>query len=264
MEALAQQTGIEYKHVTYDGGNPAVIATVAGETEVTTQLASEQAEMIRGGRLRPLAVLGAEPLELAGHGTIPSVTDRVPESRSRPTTSASGRPRTCRPRCSRPWISSGRTRSRAPRRSRSYAADRGALFTPYYGEEAQERAMGMVRQNAWLLHDAGKAPKSPDAVRHRAAVSGASAGRGRRRRAGRRLTADDDGRGASRAGSAAAGGRGLRRAAGAVHAARLQPADRPDARLEHRRAARRPRALRPDPRAPGLSQGARQHLPDRG
>ena len=66
MEALAQQTGIEYKHVTYDGGNPAVIATVAGETEVTTQLASEQAEMIRGGRLRPLAVLGAEPLELAG------------------------------------------------------------------------------------------------------------------------------------------------------------------------------------------------------
>ena len=29
MEALAQQTGVEYKHVTYDGGNPAVIATVA-------------------------------------------------------------------------------------------------------------------------------------------------------------------------------------------------------------------------------------------
>src|ERR671919_1820296 len=79
MEALAQQTGVEYKHVTYDGGNPAVIATVAGETPVTTQLASEQAEMIRADRLRPLAVIGTEPLELAGYGTIPPVTQWLPE-----------------------------------------------------------------------------------------------------------------------------------------------------------------------------------------
>jgi hypothetical protein len=40
-----------------------------------------------------------------------------------------------------------------------YAADRGALFTRYY--EAHKRAMGMVRQNAWLLYDAGKAPNDP-------------------------------------------------------------------------------------------------------
>jgi tripartite-type tricarboxylate transporter receptor subunit TctC len=79
MEAIAQQTGVEYKHVTYDGGNPAVIATVAGETEVTTQLAAEQAEMIRANRLRPLAVIGTEPLELAGYGTIPPVTDVLPD-----------------------------------------------------------------------------------------------------------------------------------------------------------------------------------------
>ena len=42
-----------------------------------------------------------------------------------------------------------------------YAADRGALFTPYYGEDAHERAMGMVRQNAWLLYEAGKAQNDP-------------------------------------------------------------------------------------------------------
>jgi hypothetical protein len=44
---IVAATGVKYKHVTYDGGNPAVVATVAGETEVTTQLAVEQAEMIR-------------------------------------------------------------------------------------------------------------------------------------------------------------------------------------------------------------------------
>jgi tripartite-type tricarboxylate transporter receptor subunit TctC len=35
MEAIAKATGTKYKHVTYDGGNPAVVATVAGETDAT-------------------------------------------------------------------------------------------------------------------------------------------------------------------------------------------------------------------------------------
>ena len=52
IEAFTRALGLTYKHVTYDGGNPAVIATVSGETEMTTQLAVEQANMIRGKRLR--------------------------------------------------------------------------------------------------------------------------------------------------------------------------------------------------------------------
>ena len=57
MEAISRATGVKYRHVTYDGGNPAVVATVSGETDVTTQLAVEQAEMIRGKRIRPLATV---------------------------------------------------------------------------------------------------------------------------------------------------------------------------------------------------------------
>jgi hypothetical protein len=34
---------------------------------------------------------------------------------------------------------------------KEYAANRGALFTPIYGEEAQEKARPAVAQNAWLL-----------------------------------------------------------------------------------------------------------------
>jgi tripartite-type tricarboxylate transporter receptor subunit TctC len=162
MEALAQQTGIEYKHVTYDGGNPAVIATVAGETDVTTQLASEQAEMIRGGRLRPLAVLGAEPLELAGHGTIPSVTDWVPELSFATNYFGIWAPKDVPDEVLATMDQLWADKIASSEALKAYATDRGALFTPYYGEEAHERAMGMVRQNAWLLHDAGKAAKSPD------------------------------------------------------------------------------------------------------
>ena len=56
IEAIAKAAGIKYRHVTYDGGNPAVVATVAGETEVTTQLAVEQIEMIK--RQAPAAARG--------------------------------------------------------------------------------------------------------------------------------------------------------------------------------------------------------------
>ena len=79
IEAIARQANVKYKHVTYDGGNPAVVATVAGETDVTTQLTVEQAEMIRGKRLRPLAVVGDKPVELDGYGTIEPLTKSMPQ-----------------------------------------------------------------------------------------------------------------------------------------------------------------------------------------
>ena len=164
MEAIAQQAGVEYKHVTYDGGNPAVIATVAGETEVTTQLAAEQAEMIRAGRLRPLAVVGTEPLELAGHGTIPPVTEVLPDLALATNYFGIWAPKDVPPEVLETMGAVWQDTIAGSEALKAYAADRGALFTPYWGDDAQERAMGMVRQNAWLLYDGGKAAISPDEV----------------------------------------------------------------------------------------------------
>jgi tripartite-type tricarboxylate transporter receptor subunit TctC len=164
MEAIAQQAGVEYKHVTYDGGNPAVIATVAGETEVTTQLASEQAEMIRAQRLRPLAVIGTEPLELAGYGTIPPVTEVLPDISLATNYFGIWTPKDVPPEVLETMGAIWQERIAGSKALKDYAADRGALFTPYWGDDAQERAMGMVRQNAWLLYDGGKAAISPDEV----------------------------------------------------------------------------------------------------
>ncbi|HYE39083.1 MAG TPA: tripartite tricarboxylate transporter substrate binding protein, partial [Ramlibacter sp.] len=78
MEAIARATGVQYRHVTYDGGNPAVVATVSGETDLTTQLAVEQAEMIRGKRIRPLATVSDRPLEIEGYGTIEPISKTIP------------------------------------------------------------------------------------------------------------------------------------------------------------------------------------------
>jgi tripartite-type tricarboxylate transporter receptor subunit TctC len=164
MEAIAQQGGVEYKHVTYDGGNPAVIATFAGETEVTTQLASEQAEMIRAGRIRPLAVIGTEPLELAGYGTIPPVTEHIPDISLATNYFGIWTPKDVPPEVLETMGQVWEEKIAQSKALKDYAADRGALFTPYWGDDAHERAMGMVRQNAWLLYDGGKASISPDEV----------------------------------------------------------------------------------------------------
>src|SRR5690606_29606755 len=68
-----------FNMITYDGGGPAAIATAGGEAMVTTQLAVEQTELIRGKRLRALAVLSNQPLLLDGVEPIPPITDWLPD-----------------------------------------------------------------------------------------------------------------------------------------------------------------------------------------
>jgi tripartite-type tricarboxylate transporter receptor subunit TctC len=59
MEMLKQRAGIKLLHVPYKGGAPAAAATVAGDT-VAMWSGSSNAPQIRAGRLRPLAVSGAQ------------------------------------------------------------------------------------------------------------------------------------------------------------------------------------------------------------
>ena len=164
MELIAEATGVTYRHVTYDGGNPAVIATVGGETQVTTQLAVEQAEMIRGGRIRPLAVVSETPLELDGFGTIPAITDWL-SGLEIPTNYfgiwvPKGVPEACVPPFDMVWENEIADSEALQR----YASERGAQFAPFYGAEAEVRALPMVQQNAWILFDGGKAMVDPSTV----------------------------------------------------------------------------------------------------
>jgi tripartite-type tricarboxylate transporter receptor subunit TctC len=163
-EAITKAAGTTYKHVAYDGGNPAVVAAVAGEVEATTQLATEQAEMIRGKRLRPLAAFSDKPLELTGYGTIPPITETL--SNLRPPTSyfgifvPKGLPQPVVETLDQIW----REKIANSEKLKSYARERGALFAPAFGAAAVEQSMPVVRANAWLLFDAGKAKVSPDTV----------------------------------------------------------------------------------------------------
>jgi tripartite-type tricarboxylate transporter receptor subunit TctC len=164
MELISKVTGVKYRHVTYDGGNPAVVATVAGEADVTTQLAVEQADMIRGKRLRPLAAVSDKPLELEGFGTIPPLSQTLPGF----TAPANyfgifipkGVPDEVVKTVERIWAQNI-VKSDALRK---YATSRGALFNPLAGEEAQKAVFPAVQLNAWNLHAGGKTKVAPDTV----------------------------------------------------------------------------------------------------
>jgi tripartite-type tricarboxylate transporter receptor subunit TctC len=164
MEAIARATGVKYKHVTYDGGNPAVVATVAGETEVTTQLTVEEAEMIRGKRLRALAVVGDRPVELDGYGTIEPLTKTLPMFKAPANHFGIFVPKGVPPQViatlEKIWAENVAT-SKA---LKDYATSRGAVFAPLAGAEAQRAVLPAVQTNAWMAFDGGKAKVSPDTL----------------------------------------------------------------------------------------------------
>ncbi len=149
MEAIAKATGVKYRHVT---------------TEVTTQLAVEQADMIRGKRLRPLATVSDKPLELAGYGTIPPLASILPGFRM-PTNYFGifiprGVPDEVVQAVEKAWTQDIVNNDVL----KKYATSRGALFAPLYGEQAQAAVFPAVQANAWLLFETNKAKVSPDTV----------------------------------------------------------------------------------------------------
>ncbi|MGC5615987.1 Bug family tripartite tricarboxylate transporter substrate binding protein [Georgenia sp. Z1491] len=78
-ELIATAAGVEYRHVPYDGGNPAILAALGGEVDFAPQLLVEMQDMLIAGDLRGLATLSDEPVTLDGDITIPTLSDALPE-----------------------------------------------------------------------------------------------------------------------------------------------------------------------------------------
>lgn len=164
MEAIAKAAGVKYRHVTYDGGNPAVIATVSGESDLTTQLAVEQTEMIKGKRLRPLAVVADQPLSIEGHGVIPPITQWLREFPKITTAFGifipKGVPAEVAATMDKIWAE----RIGKSEKIRQYAQQKGALFTPSSGKQAYDVVWPTVVADAYMLQEAGMAKVSPESI----------------------------------------------------------------------------------------------------
>ncbi len=152
---------INARMVTYDGGNPAVIATAGGEVVATTQLAVEQAEMIRGGKIRPLAVLSDEPLVIEGLDPIPPITEWLPDLVVAPDYFGvfipAGAPQEVYDTVDRVWQEKVMTSPEL----QAYANERGAVFAPSFGDEALAQAMPVVIAEACARVTRGEAVIDP-------------------------------------------------------------------------------------------------------
>jgi tripartite-type tricarboxylate transporter receptor subunit TctC len=162
METIAQATGVDYVHVTYEGGNPAVISTVSGETVINAELATDQAEMIRAERLRPLAALTTEPIVIQGFGEIPPISNWIEDLPPVATQFGLMVPRDVPDEVvetmDRIW-SDVIARSEA---LTTFTLERDALMTVLSGDAAYDAVWPTVVSSAWVMHSAGMTSVAPD------------------------------------------------------------------------------------------------------
>lgn len=167
LASLKQQAGDELagaRMIPYDGGNPAVIAAASGETAATTQLAVEQAEMIRAGRLRGLAVLSDSALEFEGVDPIPPITDFITDFHIAKDYFGvfipAGAPQEVYDTVDQVWQDHVMNSEVLA----EYAAKQGAIFDPSFGDGALERAMPVVINEACARVERGEAVLDPSEI----------------------------------------------------------------------------------------------------
>ncbi|NNK95869.1 MAG: tripartite tricarboxylate transporter substrate binding protein [Desulfobacterales bacterium] len=165
IEMIKSYTGIDYKHVSYDGGNPAVIATVAGECDVVPQLAKEEVDMLKAGKLRALAVLADAPLKIDGYDQeIPSVKKWIPDFVTAPIYFGifvpKGVPDEVISTLTGLWNESLVNDAGL----KTFAAQNAMIFDPAAGDTAMKKAFPMVQLDAWLKFDSGDATIDPSTI----------------------------------------------------------------------------------------------------
>jgi len=165
IEMIKSYTDIDYKHVSYDGGNPAVIATVAGECEVVPQLAKEEVDMLKAGKLRALAVLADAPLLIEGYDKeIPSVKNWIPDFVTAPIYFGifvpKGVPQEAVDTLTAIWDNALKN----DQGLKTFAAQNAMIFDPATGDAAMKKAFPMVQLDAWLKFDSGDAAVDPSTI----------------------------------------------------------------------------------------------------
>ena len=159
-ELFKKATGLTYRHVPYAGGAPAVMAVAQGEAEVVMQLSVEVAELLRGGKLRALAVTSKDDLVIDGYGTIPSAQKTIPNFPNYGSYFGIMAPSDL-PADVVATLDEAFVKAAASAGVKEYAKIKGAIPAAIYGKEATALTEKLASTEAWLLYDAGAAAKSP-------------------------------------------------------------------------------------------------------
>jgi tripartite-type tricarboxylate transporter receptor subunit TctC len=160
IEQFKVAAGITYRHVPYAGGAPAVMAVASGESEMVPQLSIEVAELLRSGKLRALAVSTKEPLTIEGYGTIPSVIKAVPKFEDYGSYFGLFAPKDL-PKNVLDAYEEAFQKAAALKAVKDYATTKGGIAVAISGAQADALVERLARKEAWIMFEAGQAPKNP-------------------------------------------------------------------------------------------------------
>ncbi|MBL0935987.1 MAG: tripartite tricarboxylate transporter substrate binding protein [Rhizobiaceae bacterium] len=165
MKALAsgQAADVEFTYVPYDGSAPAHIAAMSGEVDAVVSGVGEQAEFIRAGRLRPIAMTEMEPFDFPEIGEIEAVGADYPKVQDIPTRQWLGMaiPKDT-PEETVAIIDEAFEAAIQDPSIQQLAQERLMVISGLYGDEAEAELQKMEDAMSWALFDLGIATTSPD------------------------------------------------------------------------------------------------------
>lgn len=161
--AFGQGAGIEVNFIPYEGSAPAQNAAIAGEVDMVVTSLAEQAQLIQAGRLRPLATLIPDSVEVEGVGTIPSAFEPYPElSNHLPIQQAIGFAVSAKaPDEVKQKLTEAFNAAMQSDAVKQWAAENHYTLSGLAGEEAGEEFARLESLFAWTLHELGAASVDP-------------------------------------------------------------------------------------------------------
>ena len=159
-EFFKKYAKVDYRHVPYQGGAPAVTGTVKGEVDMVMQLSMEVTEMLRAKQLKAIAVIDPSPLFVEGYGEIPSINKWIPDFP--PVGNNFGLfiprdiPKEAIDRINKAFVTACKSAT-----LKKFATERGSKIVALYGKKADKLVEANASRIDWVLYDTGNAKFSP-------------------------------------------------------------------------------------------------------
>lgn len=164
--ALEKGTGIDLNYIPYPGSAPAQNAAVSGEVQVVVTSLAEQQQLLRAGRLRPLAMLTPDPAKVDGSGEVPSAFAAFPQLKEHlPIQQAIGfAVRADAPNEVKQVLTDAFKKAMGSEKIKDWAEKNFYQLSGATGEEARKEFDRLESLFAWTLHDLGAASVNPETL----------------------------------------------------------------------------------------------------
>jgi len=161
--ALEKGAGVKFNFIPYKGSAPTQSAAMTGEITVVVTSLAEQQQLIRGGKLRPLAMLITDDFAVEGFGTIPSAFPDYPGlSEYLPISQAIGFAVPADvPADVKDVLADAFTKAMNTEKLQSWAKDNYYLLSGKTGAAAKEEFDKLESNFGWTLWELGAAKVNP-------------------------------------------------------------------------------------------------------